>query len=164
MEPKLIDPLLHANDVLNGQSTHSLLNLFKCKCPRCRAGDMFKNSNPWHLKNTMKMNEECPVCRQPLNIEVGFYYGSSYVSYGLTLLISLVSFIAWWIFVGISIDDNRVLYWLPVNAIFIFLLQPYLMRVARTGWLAFFVRYDRNWKFNAPEPPERTNKIQENNW
>ncbi|MEO6638547.1 MAG: DUF983 domain-containing protein [Ginsengibacter sp.] len=164
METKLATPVLYTNSSLNRQSTPGLLNLFKCKCPRCRTGDMFEDSNPWHLKNTMKMNRDCPVCGQPLNIEVGFYFGSGYVSYALTIAISFVSFIAWWIFVGISTDDNRVLYWLPVNAFLILILQPYLMRVARTGWLAFFVRYDRHWKINAPRPLERTNKDQENNW
>ena len=142
----------------------SILNLLRCKCPRCRKGNMFQESNPWHLKTLMKMNKECPVCQQPFDIEVGFYFGSSYVSYAFTMAISVASFIAWWIFVGISINDNRVLYWLPVNAIIILLLQPYLMRVSRTGWLAFFVRYDKDWKTNPPQPLERTNKDQENNW
>ncbi len=40
---------------------------------------MFASKNPWNLKSTMKMHQECPVCKQPMNIEVGFYYGSSYV-------------------------------------------------------------------------------------
>ena len=141
-----------------------LSNLLACKCPRCRKGDMFKHKNPWNLRNTMKMHKECPVCAQPLNIEVGFYYGSGYVSYALTVALSVVSFIAWWILVGISIDDNRVLYWLPVNAVFLLILQPYLMRVSRTGWLSFFVGYDKDWKTNPPKPLERTNKDQENNW
>ena len=112
----------------------------------------------------MSIIKECPVCGQPLNHEVGFYFGSSYVSYALTIAISFASFIAWGKLVGISTDDNRVLYWLPVNAFLILLLQPYLMRVARTGWLAFFVRYDKHWEINPPQPLERTNKEQENNW
>jgi uncharacterized protein (DUF983 family) len=139
-------------------------NLLKCKCPRCRKGDMFEDSNPWHLRKTMKMFNECPVCKQPLNIEVGFYYGSSYISYALTVALSVASFIGWWIFVGISTDDNRVLYWLPFNAVLLLILQPYLMRVSRTGWLAFFVRYDKNWRINPPKRPERVNKEEENNW
>ncbi len=148
----------------NTERKPSVFNLFKCKCPRCRKGDMFQDSNPWHLKNTMKMNKECPVCKQPFNIEVGFYYGSSYVSYALTVALSVASFIAWWLFVGISINDNRVLYWLPFNAVLLLALQPYFMRVARTGWLAFFVRYDKNWRTNPPRQPERTNEDQESNW
>src|SRR3954470_13377121 len=104
------------------ESNPGLLNLLACKCPRCRKGDMFQDANPWHLKNTMKMNKECPVCKQPLNIEVGFYFGSSYVSYALTLALSAVTFITWWLFVGISVNDNRILYWLPVNAVFLLLM------------------------------------------
>lgn len=145
-------------------SKPSAFNLLKCKCPRCRAGNMFVDSNPWHLQHTMKMNKECPVCGQPLNIEVGFYYGSSYISYALTIALSVATFIAWWLFIGISVDDNRVLYWLPFNAVFLLLLQPYLMRVSRTGWLAFFVHYDRNWQTNPPQALERTNREQEGNW
>jgi hypothetical protein len=126
---------------------------------------MFKDSNPWRLKNTMRMNKECPVCKQPLNIEVGFYFGSSYISYALTVALSAASFIAWWLFIGFSLDDNRVFYWLTFNAFFLIILQPYLMRVARTGWLAFFVRYDNDWRINPPRTSlERVNEDQENNW
>ena len=142
----------------------SILNILKCKCPRCRRGDMFKDSNPWKLKNTMKMNKVCPVCDQPFDIEVGFYYGSSYVSYALSIALAVATFFAWWIIIGFSLHDNRFFYWLAFNAIFLVVMQPYLMRIARTGWLAFFVRYDNDWKNNAPQALERTNKDQENNW
>ena len=151
-------------DAMAGEPKASALNLLKCKCPRCRKGEMFQDSNPWRLKNTMKMNQECPVCGQPFNIEPGFYYGSSYVSYALTIALSVASFIAWWLFIGFSLHDNRLFYWLGFNAILLVAMQPSLMRVARTGWLAFFVRHDKNWKENTPNPIERINKDQENNW
>ena len=138
--------------------------LLGCKCPRCRKGDMFKTSNPWNLRNTMKMNKHCPVCNQPLDIEVGFYFGSSYVSYALSVALSVATFVAWWVLIGFSFEDNRFFYWLAFNCISLVLMQPYLMRVARTGWLSFFVRYDRNWRTNKPKPLERTNKLHENNW
>src|SRR5688572_8981859 len=138
--------------------------LFSCKCPRCREGDMFKTSNPWNLRNTMKMNTHCPVCNQPLDIEVGFYFGSSYVSYAMSVALSVATFVAWWVLIGFSFQDNRFFYWLSFNCISLLLIQPYLMRVARTGWLSFFVRFDRNWRTNNPKPLERTNKLHENNW
>lgn len=141
-----------------------VLNLFGCKCPRCRTGNMFTDPNPWHLKNTMKMNDRCPVCDQPLNLEVGFYYGSAYVSYAMTVAFSALSFIAWWLLIGFSLEDNRLFYWIAVNAVLLLIGQPYFMRVARTGWLAFFVRYDKNWRVNPPKPTERNNKDQEGNW
>ena len=49
-------------DISNKERKPGVLNLLKCKCPRCRKGDMFEDRNPWHLKNTMKMNKVCPVC------------------------------------------------------------------------------------------------------
>ena len=110
------------------------------------------------------MNKECPICGQPLNIEVGFYYGSSYISYTFAIALSAATLIVWWALIGFSLSDNRFFYWLAFNAVFLIAAQPYLMRVARTGWLAFFVRYDKNWKTNPPQPLERTNEDQERNW
>ena len=125
---------------------------------------MFTASNAWNLRNTMKMNKHCPVCNQPLDLEVGFYFGSSYVSYAMSVALSVATFVAWWVLIGFSFHDDRFFYWLSFNCISLVLLQPYLMRVARTGWLSFFVRFDRNWRFNEPKPLERTNKVHENNW
>ncbi len=142
----------------------SVLNLFSCKCPRCRRGDMFVHKNPWKLNSTMKMHKECPECNQPFDIEVGFYYGSSYISYALTVALSVATFIAWWVLIGFSVNDNRIFYWLGFNSLLLVVLQPYLMRVSRTGWLAFFVRYDKHWRTSEPAPLERTNKTHQNNW
>ncbi len=125
---------------------------------------MFKFNNPWDLKNTMKMNEICPVCAQPLNVEVGFYFGSSYISYAFSVALSAATFIAYWILIGFPFYANHIFYWLIINAVLLISLQPYLMRMARTIWLSFFVRYDPNWAMHPPEKPERTNKDQENNW
>jgi len=146
------------------ESTPGFFKLFACKCPRCRKGDMFEDKNPWNLKKTMKMNKVCPVCGQPLDIEVGFYFGSSYVSYAFTVAFSVATFVAWWVFVGFSLYDNRIFFWLILNAFLMVVLQPYFMRLGRTGWLAFFVHYDKDWRTNPPQPLERTNKDQENNW
>ncbi|MEP6748150.1 MAG: DUF983 domain-containing protein [Bacteroidota bacterium] len=142
----------------------SIINLFACKCPRCRKGDMFTNKNPWNIKHTMKMNKTCPVCDQPLELEPGFYFGSGYVSYALTVAFSAVTFVLWLKFIGFSDNENSLLHWLIFNAVCMIAIQPYLMRVSRTGWLAFFVQYDSNWKINPPKKIERTNKEQENNW
>ena len=105
------------------------------------------------------MNERCSTCHQRTEIEVGFYYGSGYVSYALTVAISVASFIAWWIFIGISIDDNRVFGWLVANSLLLLLLQPWVMRLARTIWLSFFVKFNPNWD---TEPPIETDRVIEN--
>ena len=59
-----------------------------CRCSRCREGKLFQNGVSFNLKKNTLMNKECPVCGQPTEIEVGFYYGTSYVSYALAIAIS----------------------------------------------------------------------------
>lgn len=111
---------------------------------------MFEVKNPYHLKTTMRMYRECPVCKQPFELETGFYFGAGYVSYGLAVALSVVTLVLWWLVIGLSIYDDRWIYWLIFNAIFLIALQPVLMRMARSLWLSCFVRYDRKWYANAP--------------
>jgi hypothetical protein len=111
------------------------------------------------------MNKNCSVCGQPMELEIGFYYGTSYVSYALTVLISVASLVAWYIIIGMSTSDNRFFWWLGLNSVFLILLQPWLMRISRSIWISFFVRYDRHWRMHQPEDvSERMNVEQENNW
>jgi hypothetical protein len=151
-------------DITTADKKPDVFNVFACKCPRCRRGDMFVNKNPYALRTTMRMNKECPVCGQPFNIEVGFYYGSSYVSYAASIALSVASFAAWWVLIGFSLQDNRFFYWLIFNSVFLIAAQPYLMRLARTGWLMFFVRYHNNWRTPPNQQLERLNEEQEKNW
>jgi len=136
-----------------------------CRCPRCREGKLFKYSTSIRMKRNMEMNKLCPVCGQPTEIEVGFYYGTSYVSYALTVALSIVTLAVWWLTIGLSVDDNRFFYWLIFNAIFLICLQPWLMRLSRSLWISWFVRYDPDWKIHQPEDvSERLNEDQANNW
>ncbi len=54
------------------ESKPGFLKVLQCKCPRCRKGNMFVEKNPYKLSRIMKMNENCPVCGQPFELEVGF--------------------------------------------------------------------------------------------
>ena len=122
-------------------------SLIKLKCPCCRTGNMFLTKS--YSRHLMKMRDNCEVCGQPMEIEVGFYYGTSYVSYILTVILSALSFIAWKLLIGFSYSDNRFLYWVITNAVVLLALQPYLMRFSRTLWLSFFVKYKRGNIFNS---------------
>ena len=107
---------------------------------------MFKTKNAYKLKHFMKMYDTCPVCNQRLEIEVGFYYGTAYVSYAITVAFSVTTFVAWWVLIGMSVNDNRFFWWLGLNIVSLIVLQPYFMRLSRAIWLSFFVRYDANWQ------------------
>lgn len=136
------------------------------RCPRCRRGDLFKYPNAYALRhsNYMKMHEHCPLCGQATDIEVGFYYGTGYVSYAITIFLSVVTFFLWWLVIGISINDNRVFYWLGFNTLLLIVLQPPLMRFSRTLWLSWFVKYDENWEQSKANDPERIVKEHMQNW
>ncbi len=111
------------------------------------------------------MNRTCPVCGQPSEIEVGFYYGTGYVSYALTIALSVTTLVAWLVLIGMSTSDNRFFFWLGFNALFLIMLQPWLMRLSRSIWISWFVKYDPRWKEHAPEDvSERLNAEQANNW
>jgi hypothetical protein len=110
------------------------------------------------------MHATCPVCAQPTEIEVGFYYGTSFLSYAITVLFSAITFVAWWLLFGFSLNDNSIFYWLGVNALLLISIQPPLMRVSRTLWLSWFVKYDANWKDKKAKEYERVVKEQMNNW
>ena len=141
--------------------------VFGCRCPRCREGKLFQQPFSFlKLKTLLRMNKECPVCGQPTDIEVGFYYGTSFVSYGLTIFLSVLSFVVWYLTVGMSVDDNRFIYWLIFNAVLLIILQPWLMRFSRSLWISWFVRHDPDWKHHEIDATmtERVIKEEMNNW
>src|SRR5690606_33219946 len=115
-------------------------------------------------KTNMQMYETCPVCGDYYDKEVGFYYGSSYVSYGLTVAVSVATFVAWWVILGFSLQNNSLLYWLIANAVVLIAIQPYTMRLARTLWLSLFVRFDKDWKLHPAQKPAELNDALKNAW
>jgi len=141
-----------------------IYSVLRNKCPRCRRGELFTHKNPYDLRQMMKMPEHCPVCGQPFEIEVGFYYGTGFVSYALAVLVSAISFIGWKLTLGMSLQDNRLFWWLGVNAVLLLALQPLLMRLSRTIWIYFFVWYDPAWMEGPPGVPERLNEDLKNDW
>lgn len=129
-----------------------LLSILGNRCPRCRRGRLFEESNPYRLGRFMRMNKHCPVCGQATEPETGFYFGTGYVSYALSIALSVATFVAWWVLIGFSLDDNRLFWWLGLNGVLLVLMQPLLMRISRTIWLAFFVYYDPEWpRLTAPQ-------------
>jgi hypothetical protein len=106
------------------------------------------------------MNDNCPVCGQPTEIEVGFYVGTGYVSYALTVAYFVAMFVAWKVLIGMTWeqDDNRMFYWLGTTVVLLIILQPLFMRLSRSIWIAMFVSYNKNW---ANEPLEYNERMDE---
>ena len=124
------------------------------KCPRCRRGNMFTSNNAYanlKLSKIFDMPKYCPECGQRYDLEQGFWYGTGYVSYALAVAVSVSTFVAWLVLIGVSTDDNRVFWWLGLNAVLLVVLQPWLMRLSRVIYLNFFVSYDKNYKETPPK-------------
>jgi hypothetical protein len=97
----------------------------------------------------MRMPERCPVCGQKYELQTGFYFGTGYVSYGLSVTLIGAVFVIWALVFGLSYKDNSILWCLAVSAAITLMLQPLLQRLARSIWIAFFVRYDRDWQHSV---------------
>ena len=151
---------------IQNSSRGYLSSSLQCKCPRCREGDLFKNPLRFTLKGNLEMHATCTVCGQPTEIEVGFYYGTGYVSYALTVALTVSTLVAWWVLIGFSTEDNRFFWWLGSNAVLLILLQPWLMRISRSLWISWFVSYDPDWSSHelSESDFERVNKDQSGNW
>lgn len=141
----------------NVEKPNELLSVFQNKCPRCRRGDMFVSKTTF-ARNFLEMPETCSECGLYYNLETGFWFGTGYVSYALTIAFSVSTFVAWLVLIGFSVYDNRIYYWLFGNAVFMILLQPWFMRISRTLWIRFFVKYNPNW---ATEPYEKSENNEE---
>ncbi|MBL7718125.1 MAG: DUF983 domain-containing protein [Flavipsychrobacter sp.] len=120
-----------------------LPSIAKMKCPNCRKGNMYVNKSYFPLSKMLEMPETCPVCGQKMELEVGFYYGTGYVSYALTVGLIGIFFVAYWLIFGLSYLDNSVFYALGASVGLVLLLQPWLMRISRVLYLYMFVKYGK---------------------
>jgi uncharacterized protein (DUF983 family) len=114
-----------------------LYSIFKNKCPRCHEGDFFVNENPYSFKNTLKIHEICSHCGLKYMIEPSFFYGAMYVSYGLTVAISIITFVILNFF-GLSL--------LPIFIAIIIVLvlfTPLTLWLSRLIYINIFVHYKK---------------------
>jgi uncharacterized protein (DUF983 family) len=130
----------------SGSKPGLLVSVITNRCPRCRKGKLFSSPNPYNFKTTMKMPEHCAVCGQRFELEPGFYFGTGYVSYGLSIMVLAMVFIGWALTIGLSYRDNSVFWCLGVSTAILLVIQPMLQRLARSIWIAFFVKYDGDWR------------------
>jgi len=122
------------------------------KCPSCREGKMYKQNGIFPLKTMLDMPEECPVCGQKMEPQVGFYFGTGYVSYALSVALFVFNLVWYWFFFGLSVMDNSIFYYLITSITIVIILQPYIMRISRVLYLYMFVRYGAHKKAEPVAP------------
>jgi hypothetical protein len=102
------------------------------------------------LSHIFDMPDNCPVCNQRYDLEDGFWFGTGYVSYALAVAVSVATFVAWFVLIGISTEDNRIFWWLGTNTVVLVVTQPWLMRLSRVLYMRIFVKYDANYETTKP--------------
>lgn len=108
------------------------------KCPRCHEGPVYLHKNAYNLSLAGKMYKRCPTCGLDYQPEPGFYFGAGYVSYALTVALSIAVFI----FLFPFVSWYRWEIYIGVIAGILLITFPILFRYSRIIWLYFFVKYD----------------------
>ena len=126
-----------------------ILSIIKMRCPNCRKGAMFTQKSIFPLKGLLMMPEHCSVCNQKMEIEPGFYYGTGYVSYALSVAMLAISFVLYHLIFGLSYKDNSFFYALGSSISIVLLLQPITMRLSRVLYLNMFVKYGKGSSLNS---------------
>ncbi|MEL6674417.1 MAG: DUF983 domain-containing protein [Bacteroidota bacterium] len=83
------------------------------------------------------MPPSCEVCGQDFVIEPGFYFGATYVSYGLNVGWLIPSFLLLVPGLGLTYEQ-----YVGVAVVLAILLIPLIFRLSRSIWIHFFVKYD----------------------
>jgi hypothetical protein len=104
-----------------------LRSIISCTCPKCKQGKLFIDPNPYRLKNIDKMVENCPVCDFSLKAETGFHWFSMYVSYGLSIGLSVFNYL-WF---GFIFGWSNIIPYIGVNAFILIAIWPLMFRWAR---------------------------------
>lgn len=114
-----------------------LYSVLKAKCPVCHEGKVFEG-NTYDLSKLGRMYPKCPNCGHRYEKDPGFFYGAMYVSYALTVTLSVIIFAATYL---IYPEAGAWLYIGLIVAV-VFVLAPLTFRVSRLVWMNFFDRYD----------------------
>ena len=110
-----------------------LVALLKCKCPRCREGDVFTYPLS-HIAKFNTMNDTCPHCGIRLEPEPGFYQGAMFVSYALA--VGVIIFV--WIALYYLLGDPSAWTYITVCTALIVLVVPLNYRYSRILFLYWF--------------------------
>jgi len=111
----------------------------KMKCPRCHEGDVFETKNPFVLNKMTAMHEHCPHCHLKYEREVGYFYGSMFISYILNIALFVSITVAYYAYF-----ENKVDWRLYIGGyvLLTFLVFPVIYRFSRSIWLQIFNDYE----------------------
>ena len=112
-----------------------LYSILTGTCPQCQKESMYVDQNFLHLKNIIKMKENCSHCGLKYQIEPSFFYGAMYVSYGLNVAIGILTFI-----IVFQFDRSMITSFISIFIVLI-LSFPLVMRMSRNIYINLFVSF-----------------------
>lgn len=117
-------------------SQTKLYSVLNNKCPRCHQGNFFETNDPYDLKIFSRMNARCPLCNEDFQREPGYYFGATYVSYGLTVGFGIALFLLFCV-----VFNFETIPFLLIFTALLILLLPLFYRFARLIWINLFVNF-----------------------
>ena len=119
--------------IKKGNKLYSILNN---KCPNCHEGDFYVDKNPFHLKKILTIHEKCSSCNLKYMLEPSFYHGAMYVSYGLSIFTSIITFLISILIIKLSLFTSFIV----VIAALIG-LTPVMLKLSRIIYINLFVGF-----------------------
>ncbi len=128
-------------DFIKGSQLYSILNK---KCPVCHEGDYFKSNKVYRLSEFDKTETHCSHCHHKFEIENGFFVGAMYVSYGISVAISVALFMATYVL----FPEAEYYFYIISIMVGILLFMPISFRLSRIIWMNMFISYGKKEIFN----------------
>jgi len=125
------------------KTPNRFVSMINMNCPNCHQGNMFKQKGIFPMTHLLDMPERCPVCDQKYEIEPGFWYGTGYVSYAISVGTIFILAFLYALIIGFSWKDNSIYIFVGVMISTLVLLQPWIMRYSRVLYLYVFVKFNR---------------------
>ena len=113
-----------------------IYSVLRGKCPSCHKGNFFKHSFTMNLFRVNKIKKACSYCDLKYMIEPAFYFGALYVSYGITVVLCIVTFVISKLMLNVALLTSFI-------TIFVVLILfiPVNLRLSRILWINMFVSY-----------------------
>ncbi|MFD1315549.1 DUF983 domain-containing protein [Namhaeicola litoreus] len=121
--------------VKKGSKLYSIVNN---KCPKCQEGDFFVTKNPLKLNKNLAIHENCSSCGLKYMIEPSFFYGAMYVSYGITVALSIITFI---ILYSLGLELLQIFIGIIIALI---IFTPLTLKLSRLIYINIFVHYKKD--------------------
>lgn len=115
-----------------------LYGIFSGRCPVCHNELMYKDPNPYHISQVVKMHERCSHCNTKYKIEPSFFYGAMYVSYPVGIVFGATAFLLAHYAFGLGLLAS---FFVIVVTMLAFL--PIIIRLSRNIWINFFMHYNK---------------------